>query len=457
MFSENFSILNVGLPLIVEGVPSDRVVNVQWEPPAFGDVEVARLTSMLDDDITRAANKEAITKIHSVRPQLTAVVPAKEAIPALREKQLLHAGPPIGFEHMCGPMQGALIGAVLFEEWATNEEEARLLLEDGNIKLAPCHHHGAVGPMAGILSPSMPVFVTSDDGRQAYASLNEGLGKVLRFGAFDNEVLDRLRWMRDTLGPALNSAIHETGPIDTTALFGQALTMGDEGHNRNIAATSLFTRKLAPFLTTVKGGKETLEFLADNDHFALNLSMAAAKLCLDAARGTKNSTLVIAMARNGVEFGLQMAGTGNKWFTAKVGPADGLFFPGYSIEDANPDLGDSAITETLGIGGFAMAASPAITKFVGGNPSDALKISVEMGRITISQHPAFQLPPLNFAGSPSGIDVLKVSETNILPVINTGIAHKQAGIGQIGAGIVRAPKEVFLSAIREIARIRNLT
>lgn len=457
MFSKDYSILNIGLPLIVEAVPSDRVVHLQWEPPSFGDIEIARLTSMLDDNVTRKANEEAIAKVHSVRPQLQGIIPAKEAIPALQQRLLLHAGPPISFSQMCGPMQGALIGASIFEKWAKNEDEALTLLNSGEIQVSPCHHYGAVGPMAGVLSPSMPVFVVSDGDRKAYASMNEGLGKVLRFGAYDDEVIQRLEWMRDVLGPTLNRSLDITGPLDTTALFGQALAMGDEGHNRNVAATSLFTRKLAPFLSTLDGGRETLEFLASNDHFALNLSMAAAKLCMDAARGTENSTLVVAMARNGVQFGLQTAGTGDTWFTAEVGPADGLFFPGYSIEDANPDLGDSAITETLGIGGFAMAASPAITKFVGGAPSDALKISVEMRRITISQHPAFQLPPLNFAGSPSGIDVLKVSETDILPVINTGIAHKKAGIGQIGAGIVRAPKEVFLSAIREIARLRNLT
>lgn len=457
MFSPQFSVINAGLPLIVEAIEPERVRTLEWEPPAFGDPAAARLAAMLDDETTRSANAEAIAKVHGVHPQLLDVAAARDVIDGLAGRTLLHAGPPIAVEDMCGPMFGALIGATLFEKWAETDAEATKLLRSGEIQVEPCHHHGAVGPMAGVLSPSMPVFVVGDGERRAYASMNEGLGKVLRFGAYDSEVITRLEWLRDVLGPALSAALAESGPLDTTALFGQALAMGDEGHNRNVAATSLFTRKLAPILTKVDGGPETLEFLANNDHFALNLSMAAAKLAMDAAIGTPNSTLVTAMARNGVEFGLRTAGTGDTWFTAPVGPADGLFFPGYGIEDANPDLGDSAITETLGIGGFAMAASPSITRFVGGTPNDALALSVEMGRITLSQHPAYQLPPLDFTGSPSGIDVLRVLDTNILPVINTGIAHKEAGIGQIGAGIVRAPKQVFLQAVHALAKQRNLS
>jgi hypothetical protein len=309
----------------------------------------------------------------------------------------------------------------------------------------------------------MPVFVVSegasigDGSRQAYASLNEGLGKVLRFGAYDSEVLTRLRWMRDVLGPVLDRALAISGPVDVTSLIAQALSMGDEGHNRNVAATSLLTRKLAPIIAGLAPNStavEVLTFLAGNDHFALNISMASAKLSMDAAIGIQNSTLVTAMARNGVEFGLRVAGSGERWFKAEVGPADGLFFPGYGPEDANPDLGDSAITETLGLGGFAMAASPAITQFVGGTPDDAIDATTSMRRITMGQHPAFPLPPMNFAGTPSGIDVLKVLDTGVLPLINTGIAHKEAGVGQIGAGIVTAPPQVFLSAVSALAKLR---
>ncbi len=457
MIPGSVRVLNVGLPLIVEGVAPQDVLQLDWRPAAFGNADAARAMVALDTDETRAANAEAIAAVHAVRPRLVGVRPARDVMPALGEgRALLHAGPPIEVGRMCGPMIGALVGATLFEGWATEPAEAERLLRSGAIAVSPCHHSGAVGPMAGVVAPSMPVFVVEDGGRQAFASLNEGLGKVLRFGAYDQEVLDRLRWMRDVLGPTLDEVLRAAGPVDTTALFSQALTMGDECHNRVVAATSLLARRLAPALARTTGGVEVLKFLAGNDHFALNLSMAGAKLSMNAAAGVAGSTLVTAMARNGVEFGLRVAGTGDRWFTAPVGPADGLFFPGYGIEDANPDLGDSAITETLGLGGFSMAASPAITRFVGGTPEDALAITRSMRRITLAPHPAFALPSLGFAGAPSGIDVLRVLDTGVLPVINTGIAHREAGVGQIGAGIVRAPDEVFVAAVRALAALRGV-
>lgn len=462
IFNEGLQVVNVGLPLIVEGVPNAQVTQLDWRPPAFGDAEVARLALVLDSPETDEANANAIGIVQRVRPQLTRVRPAAEVVPGIADgRMLLHAGPPIEWERMCGPMRGALVGATLFENWAETPEEAESLLDSGQIKVEPCHHHGAVGPMAGVLAPSMPVFVVTDpsDGRFAFASLNEGLGKVLRFGAYDEEVISRLVWMRDILGPILDRTLQSFGSIDITSLIGQALSMGDEGHNRNVAATSLLTRRLAPTIAALEPSSDAiavLNFLAGNDHFALNISMASAKLSMDAALGIEKSTLVTAMARNGVEFGLRVAGTGEQWFTTAVGPADGLFFPGYGPEDANPDLGDSAITETMGLGGFAMAASPAITQFVGGTPSDAIAATRSMRRITLGPHPAYPLPPMNFTGSPSGIDVLKVLDTGVLPLINTGIAHKTAGIGQIGAGIVTAPPEVFLSAARALAKARGI-
>lgn len=455
-------VINVGLPLIVEGVPPVSVIQLDWRPPAFGDADVARRALALDNEVTMDANARAITAVQAVRPQLTRIRPAHEVVPGIAEgRTLLHAGPPIEWERMCGPMRGALIGATLFEGWADTPEGAESLLDAGKVAVDPCHHHGAVGPMAGVIAPSMPVFVATDpsDGRVAFASLNEGLGKVLRFGAFDEEVITRLSWMRNVLGPVLDRALVAYGPIDITSLIGQALSMGDEGHNRNVAATSLLTRRLGPKIAALEPNSDAvavLNFLAGNDHFALNISMASAKLSMDIALGVENSTLVTAMARNGVEFGLRVAGTGDEWFTTPVGPADGLFFPGYGPEDANPDLGDSAITETLGLGGFAMAASPAITQFVGGNPDDAITATLSMRRITMGPHPAFPLPPINFAGTPSGIDVLKVLDTGVLPLINTGIAHKRAGVGQIGAGIVTAPPEVFLKAARSLADRRGI-
>lgn len=447
-------VLNAGLPLIVEGVDPADVVQLDWRPPAFGDAEAGRHMAALQNDATAAANDQAAAAMQAVRAQLTAVQPARDVVPGMDSgRLLLHAGPPIAVDRMCGPMIGALMGACIFEGWASSGEEALALLREGAVAVEPCHHHDAVGPMAGVIAPSMPVVVVEDADRRAFASLNEGLGKVLRFGAYDTSVIDRLGWMRDVLGPTLDAVLRRSGPIDVTSLVAQALTMGDEGHNRNVAATSLFTRRLAPAIAAEPLGTDVLAFLAGNDHFMLNVSMAAAKLSADAAVGVAGSSMVTTMSRNGVEFGLRVAGTGEQWFTAPVGPADGLFFPGYSIADANPDLGDSAITETVGLGGFAMAAAPAITQFVGGTPDDALAISRSMRRITVRPHPAYPIPSLNFAGAPSGIDILRVLDTGVLPVINTGIAHRDAGVGQIGAGIVTAPPEVFVAAVRALARM----
>jgi hypothetical protein len=292
-------------------------------------------------------------------------------------------------------------------------------------------------------------------GNRAFATLNEGLGKVLRFGAYDESVLQRLRWFRDTLGPALGRAIREQGTIDLKSITAQALQMGDEVHNRNRAATSLFTRTLAPMLVQTADAAtatDVLTFLRGNDHFFLNLSMAACKSAMDAAHGIEGSTVVTAMARNGVRFGVRLSGTGDAWFETSVGVPDGLYFPGFGPDDANPDLGDSAITETSGIGGFAMAAAPAIVRFVGGTAEDALDFTREMYRITLARNSGYSLPPLGFAGTPTGIDARRVVETGVQPVINTGIAHREAGVGQIGAGIARAPLECFGAGLRAVGR-----
>lgn len=444
-------VVAAGASLITASIPEADVVQLDWRPPAWGDAEGARQLAILTEDSVDEANQQAISLIHAVRPHLQSVQLATDVVPGMQGRILLHSGPPIAWADMCGPMQGALIGATLYEQWAADEQSARALLGSGQIALDPCHHHSTVGPMAGVVSPSMPVFVVVDGDRSAFATLNEGLGKVLRFGAFDAEVIARLQWLRTVMAPAINEALMVTGSIDITTLIAQALSMGDEGHNRNLASTSLFARRLAPVLADQANGVQALQFLADNDHFALNISMAAAKLSLDAGRDVPGSTVVTTMCRNGVEFGLRVAGTGDQWFTAPVGPADGLFFPGYGPEHANPDLGDSSITETLGLGGFAMAAAPAITRFVGGTAADAIATTQAMRRITVSEHPVFQLPTLGFIGTPSGIDVRKVAETGVLPVINTGIAHREAGVGQIGAGTVTAPPEVFMQALAALA------
>jgi hypothetical protein len=458
--------LNIGLagfadPIRSHGAP---VVSLDWRPPAAGDRELGLLLAHLEDDrndpvggVIEVANRKAVDRILAAQPTLVDVRPARDAIDGLGDRKLLHSGPPIDWSRMCGPVRGAAIGACLFEGWASSAAAARNLLDNGEVTFAPCHDHGAVGPMAGVVSPSMPVVIVQDaaHGTRAFATLNEGLGKVLRFGAYDDSVLERLRWFASVLGPALSATLRAGGPVDLKAITAQALQMGDEGHNRNVAATSLLTRSIAPTLVETLGGstpRDVLAFLKGNDHFFLNLSMAACKSALDAAAGIDGSTVVTAMSRNGVDFGIRLSGTGNAWFTSPVGVPDGLYFPGFGPADANPDLGDSAITETFGIGGFAMAAAPAIVRFVGGTPADALATTREMERITLAKNAAYGLPSLGFSGTPTGIDARRVVETGIAPVINTGIAHKQAGIGQIGAGIARAPLACFELAIRAVAR-----
>jgi len=280
--------------------------------------------------------------------------------------------------------------------------------------------------------------------------MNEGLGKVLRMGANNQQVLDRLQWIKDVLAPGLSDALASIGPIDLRAITQQALMMGDECHNRNAAATSIFTRMIASSLIQSKHGKEVLDFLKSNDHFYLNLSMAACKASLDGASGIKGSTICTVMCRNGVDFGVRLSGTGDKWFTAPAAVIDGLFFPGYGPDDANPDIGDSSITETFGIGGFAMASAPAIVKFVGGNASDALQKTREMYRICATKNALNSIPILDFEGTPLGLDARLVSDSLIQPVINTGIAHKVAGVGQVGAGIALAPINPFLEGLTSI-------
>jgi hypothetical protein len=409
---------------------------------------------LVNDPEVEAANRIAHERFLSAQPILMGVGPANKAIPGLRERTILHAGPPIEWSHMCGPMQGAVIGAILYEGWAENQMMAQRLAASGEITFAPCHQYGAVGPMSGIISPSMPVWIVKNQDRSnmSFSNLNEGLGKVLRFGANGPLVIERLKWMESVLGPALNAAIQQLGGVELRRIIAQALHMGDECHNRNAAASSLLFKRLTPALlkTDLPQGDiaGVLEFIAGNDHFFLNISMACCKAMLDAGHGVEHSTLVTAMARNGVEFGIRVSGTGEEWFTAPAPMVDGLFFPGYTSSDAAPDLGDSAITETAGIGGFAMGAAPAIVQFVGGTPQDAIAYTREMYHITIGINGGFTLPPLNFDGAPAGIDARKVADTGIAPVINTGIAHKDAGIGQVGAGITRAPLACFEQAIR---------
>lgn len=406
------------------------------------------------------ANQSAVTRMMEARPMLTGVAAARDVIPGMHSHLLLHAGPPLAWARMSGPLRGAMIGAMLFEGLARTEAEAIALAESGGVQFEPCHEHNTVGPMAGVTSASMLVYVVEnkpDTGspNTAYSNLNEGYGKVLRYGAYSEEVLARLRWVNTVLGPTVGAALARSGGIDLRALIAEALHMGDEGHNRNKAGSLLFLKALAPLIAQVDGAagsqSEVLKFLGDNALSVLNPVMAACKAMTDAAHGVAGSTLVTAMARNGTDFGIRVSGLPGQWFTAPAEIPVGLFFSGFSQADANPDIGDSAITETAGIGGFAMAAAPAIVTFVGGTPRDALNATLEMYEITSAEHKHFTMPALDFRGTPTGIDIRKVVELGIAPRINTGIAHKNAGVGQVGAGLVRPPMVIFEQALMAYA------
>lgn len=461
LFQEELQVLNLGLEsfsatLTGMGVHS---THIDWSPPARGQAELLEALDKLEgaQEKIRAANEKAHEILLKGKPELIDIGIAEEVIPGMRKDLILHAGPPITWERMCGPMKGAVIGGLIFEGMARNRVEAEELAESGEIDFEPCHHHQTVGPMAGIVTASMPVWIMKNKvyGNTAYATLNEGLGKVLRYGAFSEEVIERLEWMRDVLAPVLKKALQLRGPIDMKNIIAQILQMGDEGHNRNRAGTSLIIREIAPHLVLLDEKKEVLAkiftFMHRNDHFFLNLSMPACKCIIDAARDIEWSSVITAMARSGTDFGIRVSGLGDQWFVAPAPMVDGLYLPGFSAEDAAPDIGDSVITETVGIGGFAMAAAPAIVKFVGGSPEKALQFTKDMYEITGVENNIFQIPALDFRGTPTGIDVLKIAETGIFPVINTGIAHKDPGIGMVGAGLVKPPEACFYEAAKAFA------
>lgn len=399
------------------------------------------------------ANRETLERILSAQPTLIKLGKAGDDIPGMTKNTILHSGPPVSWERMSGPQKGAVIGGLIYERLAKDEEEARALAASGEIIFDSCHHHNTVGPMAGIVTYSMPVWIVENKtfGNLAYCTLNEGLGKVLRMGAFSEEVITRLDWMEKILGPVLKEALEINGEIDLKTMIAQVLQMGDEGHNRNKAGTSLLIRQLAPAIVRTKFTEdekvEVLNFLNSNDHTFLNLTMPACKCTMDPAGGIKYSTIVYTMARNGTDFGIRVSGLGDRWFTGPAEFIDGLYFPGFSKEDACPDMGDSCITETAGIGGFAMASAIPIVQFVGGEPQDAINYSRQMYEITQGENNIYKIPVLDFRGTATGIDVQKVIETGLRPIINTGIAHKNPGVGQVGAGLVSPPMKCFEDAL----------
>lgn len=460
LFLEELKILNIGTSNFKDDLDlqNQSVLQLDWVPPAGGDIEILNILDKLSkrEDI-KEANKKVVEIMMNSHPILVDVDIAINVIPGMKRNMILHAGPPIEWGRMAGSMKGAIIGALIYEGKAKNEEEAKKIAASGEIEFAPCNEHATVGPMAGIVSASMPVHVIYNKTYKnySYCTINEGLGKVLRFGAYDDEVIERLKWLGEEFAPTMKAALKLTKDgIDIKSLISQAVHMGDECHNRNKASTSLFFKEITPYILKADAEFDAkdrvLQFMKKNDHYFLNLSMPACKAATDAAQGVKNSTVVITMARNGVDFGIRIAGTDkNKWFTSPANMIKGLMFPGFTEDDASPDIGDSSITETMGLGGFSMASAPAITQFVGGAVEDAIGYSEQMYEITTGENTNYSIPNLNFRGSAIGIDIIKVLEKGILPIINTGMAHKVAGVGQVGAGLVNPPMQCFKKAIIE--------
>ncbi|HZO01869.1 MAG TPA: DUF1116 domain-containing protein [Burkholderiales bacterium] len=443
-------VVNVGLESFARDLAANgtAVAQVDWSP-----------SRSPFDERTEAANAEALRRILAAAPLLVDVRRAGELVPELdAERLLLHAGPPLPWERMCGPLRGAICGAIVFEGWVADLDAAEMLAASGAVKFAPNHHFGAVGPMTGITTRSMPLLVVENRAfsNRSFCTINEGLGKVMRFGGNDAEVLARLAWLRDEFGPLLGKALRAS-PVELNPLIARGLAMGDEMHQRNVACTSLLLRNLSSAMAAAGAAPAALakafDFIAGNDQFFLNVAMAMGKSILDPARGIERSSIVTAMARNGTDFGIRVAGCGEEWFTAPVEMPQGLYFPGFSAADANPDIGDSAILEAVGLGGFSMAAAPAVAGFVGaGGFADAVATTRAMNEIAAARHPQWKIPALEFAGAPVGIDARRVVDTGIQPAINTGIAHRRAGVGQVGAGVSRAPLACFEKALRALGR-----
>jgi hypothetical protein len=426
----------------------DRVRGSDGARAALADLEA-------DADEIARANDEAVSRMQEARPLVVGIGTAGEDLPDMSKRTFLHAGPPLDWADMSGPMRGAIIGAVLLEGLASDPDDAVRKAEAGEFEFGPGHERGALGPMVGVISHSMPVWIVENEarGNRAYCNLSEGYGEVLRFGAYSETVVERLRWMSAVLAPVLRSVLELLpAPLDIRAITADAVQMGDEVHNRNRAGTSLVVRALAPIFPQVDAPSsdvaEVAQFVAVNDYFYLNLSMASGKASADAAAGIEHSTIVTAMARNGTEFGLRVSGTEDRWFTAPAGQILGLYRPGYGSDDANPDVGDSTITETIGLGGFIMAASPAITHFAGISAEEALRATLDMYEITWAESVNYRIPALGYRGSPLGIDCRKVVEKGIVPIVNTGIAHREPGVGVIGGGIVRVPIQPFTDALQ---------
>ncbi|MCL4343929.1 MAG: DUF1116 domain-containing protein [Thaumarchaeota archaeon] len=461
IIGKKVKVASVGLDSFFNDLKNEGAdaVKVDWKPPAGGAPAALKVLEDLECEEVDEANSKAISAILSAEPKFVGMAIAKEVIPELKGMSLSHSGPPIKWERMSGPMKGAIIGAAIYEGWIKDESEINELIKGEQIKFMADHDVSAVGPMAGVISPDMPVYIVQNatTGNKAYTNFNEGVGKVLRYGAYGKEVIDRLNWMKDTLYPMFKESVSKMGPLSLKPIMSQSLQMGDELHTRNVASTLLFIKEIAPYMTgggfTSSQISQAISFMGGNNLFFLNLAMAAGKVTMDAASGINKSTIVTALTRNGTDFGIKVSGLGKEWFTAPAPVPKTLFFPGFKEGDANPDIGDSAIMETNGFGAFSSAASPAVTQVVGSSVSEAIRVTRRMYEITAARDKSFPIPALNFEGIPRGIDLRLVIETSISPTINTGVAHRLPGMGTVGFGIVDAPLGAFDKALQRFGQI----
>lgn len=450
--------VNVGLAGFAEAVRAQGAdaVDLDWRPPAGGDLaRIATLVALAGRHAATVeqANADVVARIEAAQPRIVDVVPARSAIPVLGSRALLHSGPPIAWERVCDPQRRALVAACLFEGWADDRSRAAELLAGGEVQLASGNEHGHVGPMTGVCSPSMPVYVAEDQasGARAFSTINEGPGNTLWFGVGDDESIERLRFFRDELGPLLARLIEREGPIDVLSLAAQGLQMGDELHMRSQATTNLLVRKLVGGFAAL-GGERSARFVASNHHFFLTLTMAAAKCASLAAAGVRGATVVTLISRNGTDAGIQVAGLPGRWFTAPAAPvSDALLRDGFAAEDAALDIGDSAVIECIGLGGVAVAASPAVAAFFQGDAAAAIERTAQMAEIAVGRSTRFRIPSIDFAGAPVGLDARLVVELERPPQITTGVIHATSGAGQIGAGVAHQPLAPFAAAIDAVA------
>ncbi len=450
-------VINIGLKEFYHDLKALNVpsVHVDWRPPAGGDHHLAESLVRLRGAKYDRANANTIARMLKSNPVWIDVGEAKDEIPGMLPNHVLHSGPPIDFDDMCDPQQRAVEGAAVFEGWVRDKSELKKKIRSGKIVLAPNYTLNSIGPMCGVITPSMSVIVTQNKsfGNRSWSTFNEGKGNVLWMGTYDDGSIQRLRWIKDTLGPGLKEALkHSEGGIDLHAILSEAVQMGDEAHARSAACTSLLLQRLYPLLLKTcldrRSILEIVEFIGSNNHFFLNLTLTACKVTADAAHGIKNSMIVTAMSRNGVDFALRVGGGGGRWFISPAAPMDeAIYYSGYSFEDAAGDIGDSAIVETAGLGGMVIGAAPSICSFVGGTMEDSVRAMKTMKSICAGSNPKFAPASADFMSAPLGIDIRKVVQTGITPIIDTGVIHKSSGVGQIGAGIARAPIEAFEKAV----------